>query len=53
MSKILAVMCCYVTWVVSAEHCSLNCLYISDEENECDTCSNVLLCKLGSISGAV
>ena len=28
----------------------MNCLYISDEENECDTCSNVLLCNPGSIS---
>ena len=50
---ILAVMCCCVTWVVSAEHCSMNCLYISDEENECDTCSYVLLCNLGSISRAL
>ena len=49
---ILAVMCC-VTWVVSAEHCSMNCLYISDEENECDLCSYVLLCYLGSISRAL
>ena len=53
MSKILAVMCCYVTWVVSAEHCSMNCLYISDEENECDTCSKVMLCNMGSISRAL
>ena len=30
---ILAVMCCNVPWVVSAEQCSMNRLYISDEEN--------------------
>ena len=40
---ILAVMYCYVTWVVSAEHCSMNCLYISNEENESDTCSDDIL----------